>query len=84
MASNLPVNDAVIHAGPTANAAQHLFLAFGQHAHPAIIDEHDVKLLRPIGVAAALGAAMELALLDGGEQIPNLSADVVLCLTARA
>ena len=50
MAADMFVDDAVVHARATANAAQHLFHAFREHPCAAVVDQNDVIFLRPVGI----------------------------------
>ena len=71
MAAQAGIDRAVIHAGPAANAAQHVFHVAADQPGAAGVDQHDVHLFRPVTLAGRLdtggqGKVVGDRLADGG------------------
>ncbi len=59
VAADRAVDRAVVHAGGAADAAQHLLELGPQHRRTAIVDQHDVVLIRSIQVVGPPGTGRE-------------------------
>ena len=59
MAPHRLIDRAVIHAGPAADAAEHLLELSAKHVSPAVVEQNHVILLGPVGVANALRAGRQ-------------------------
>src|SRR5258706_15709183 len=55
VAADRAVHRTMIHASAAADALQHFARRTAEHRASAIVEQHDMEILRPVGITGALG-----------------------------
>ena len=66
VAANLLINRAVVHAGATSNASEHLFKLTAQKTRAAAINEHEIQMVWAIGLALCTDTGEQLHVVGNG------------------